>query len=122
VKLLPVINIKGFKFTNSITSVAQLRTGIFSGKITLILSRKFNPYLEQSLLTAAPTRRGTEDRDNGQDHLLVTGPGGSDLKPVTMTVNSEINPTSLNFEFIRSIPVERHIVPRQITVQKFSED
>jgi hypothetical protein len=69
----------------------------------------------------APTRRGTEDRDNGQDHLLVTGPGGSDLKPVTMTVNSEINPTSLNFEFIRSIPVERHIVPRQITVQKFSE-
>ncbi len=35
----------------------------------------------------APTRRGTEDRDNGQDHLLATGPGGSDLKPVTMTVN-----------------------------------
>jgi hypothetical protein len=51
-ELLPVINIKGFKFTNSTTSVAQLRTGIFPRKITLILSRKFNPYLEQSLLTA----------------------------------------------------------------------
>ena len=31
------------------TSRAQLRTGIFARKITLILSQEFKPYLEQSL-------------------------------------------------------------------------